>query len=278
MSTPIINQSLFNLTPVKDGLYELSIAFFDGDKQVSSKKFTFIQKKMEEGKYEKHLKDDPLLDVYSQNGMCSPKILSTLFSKKDEQGLKKAEKMRESLGFKGRTILVLDIRDPDKGYADKETIVKCERAVCEFFKDKIPLSDASKHAKKIHKHPMDFVLCEGRLKADLLKHFTPLETRYFETASGRQSLCQCAEFFMNALKGGDIIEGGTLLADKYIESISGRYSFFEPCTTSTVLYPSLYEKMYSLDGAFAKTLSAVFSVSGTFDPSSKITIMNVARK
>lgn len=298
MSTQMINKSLFILEPVEEGGYELCIKFLDKTEGlVSAKKFTFSQAKpiqgsKEEGKVSnddgKNAKKEPveneLLDVYSQNGVCSPNVLTNLFSKGDEQGVKKAAQMLKASTFQGPTILVLDLKDPETGYKEnaKETIVKCESAVCDFFKSKTPSTEAGKHAKKIHGSAPDFVLCEGNLKMDLLKcgGFAASEIDYFHTPSGAKSFCQCAEFFMNAFKMGETAQGekGALLADKYIVPVSGKFTSFKPCSKSTVLYPALYKDIYSVQGEFAKVLGTVYSVSGKYDLSSKITMMSVTKK
>jgi hypothetical protein len=291
MSTQMISKSLFILEPVKTGGYELCIKFLDkAESLVSAKKFTFsleqpIQGAKEESKasHNKEASENELLDVYSQNGVCGPSILTSLFSKGDEQGVKKAAQMLKASALKGPTVFVLDLKDPETGYKDNATgtITKCESAVCEFFKSKIPCAQAGKHAKKIHKSAPDFVLCEGHLKMDLLKcgGFSGSEIDYFHTPSGAKSFCQCTEFFMNAFKMGETAVGekGALLADKYIVPISGKFNSFKPCTKSTVLYPALYKDIYSIQGEFAKVLSTVYSVSGKYDVSSKITTMSVTR-
>jgi hypothetical protein len=294
MSTQI-SKCVFSLGPVRESYYDLSIKFLNGEDEVlSTKKFTFSQQKKEDGKlsYEKARTgkkdafEDTLLDVYSQNGVCGPKILSSLFLKRDEQGIRRATAMMNEKAFKARTILVLDLQDPKTGYKENsdETIAKCERAVCDFFKSKSLSSEASKHAKKIHKNlALDFLLLEGSLKMDLLKYggFSDSEIDYFHTSSGAKVLCQCTEFFINAFKMGEIAQGekeGVLLADKYIVPISDQFTSFMPCIKSVVYLPPQYREMYAEDGIFAKKLKEAFAVSVTYDTSSKITIMNVTRK
>ena len=173
-------------------------------------KFSLQKPRSEEGKVShddhKQVLGEELLDVYSQNGVCTADILK-IFSKKDEQDVRKAVGMLKS---KAPTILVLDLRDPETGYKEnsKGTIAKCEQGVCDFFKAK-SYDEAPKHAKKVHSaFTPDFVLCEGSLKMDLLKcgGFSASEVEYFNTPSGSKSFCQCTEFFMNAFKFGQVAQ------------------------------------------------------------------------
>ena len=59
---------------------------------------------------------------------------------------------------------------------------------------------------------------------------------------------------MNAFKLGDVAQGakGTLLAHSYIVPVADQD--FSPYTTSTVLYPPEYEKMYSGEGPLQMSL------------------------
>ena len=143
-------------------------------------------------------------------------------------------------------------------------------------------------AGKIHHlfqrvHPVDFLLREGSLKQDLLKSgvFADSEIAFFQgLAGGCETFCQTAEFFMNALKIGSVARtsAGDFPLEKYVTSVARVPASFGPFKTSTVLYPPLYQEMYSADGAFFRTLGSVFSIEGAFDPKSKITRVNVAAK
>ena len=63
----------------------------------------------------------------------------------------------------------------------------------------------------------------------------------------------------------------------YLKPISDDKSF-EPCQASTVFYPEDYKETYAPEGDFAKTLAPFFSVTGNFDPQTKITTLNMWRK
>ncbi len=160
------------------------------------------------------------------------------------------------------------------------SVAKCEEVVCDFFKQEITNSAISSRSKKIHtliqkNYPLDFVLCEGSLKMDILKYggFLDKEIEYFQkTKIGAKSFCQCAEFFMNAFKLGQEVRAheGTFLGEKYFIPISKKYAVLKPQKKSTVFYPSSYKELYSLEGDFAKVMSSIFSVSGQFDKDSQV--------
>jgi hypothetical protein len=270
-----VDHASFLLEPKKNGSYALQVNFMSAGKlATSSKEFTFTP-------YQGELSGE-LVDYYSQNGVCSPDILNHLFSKGDEQGIKKAASKLKPLAGKVPTILVLDLKDPQSGYKPnlEGTVAKCEEVVCAFFKK--PQPGVSKHARKAQALVApDFVLCEGSLKIDLLAKggFSPAEVDYFNSPNGVTSFCQCAEFFMNAFKFGQEAHGpnGDFLAGKYIVPISGKAEF-KPYAKSVVFYPALYKEVYSPQGAFAQVLSTAFQIEGMFDAPSKITTLTMQVK
>ena len=262
-----ITQSSFLLAPKNSDAYELQLSFLDQQGgPISQKSFIFSQQcPPQEGE---------IVDVYSQNGSCSEPLLKQLFNKSDVAGVNKATRKLKALG---PVVLVLDLKDENKGYLDEGAIAKSEAVVCDFFQQKAA-DGAPKHAKKIHKlfqKTLDFVICEGSLKTDLLKQFAEPEVEYFQnTQQGAIHFCQCAEFFMNGFKLGQEVRG--IASEKYITPISGHS--FEPHQKSTVLYPALYKDIYSVHGKFAQVLKPVFSVNGRFDEESQITEMSVEMK
>lgn len=254
-----VSHCSFSLKSLHEQAYQLKVQFPDE----SDKIFTFIQQfPLEKGE---------IVDIYSQNGSCNSSILNGLFQKRDIQGIQKAvAKLQKTLG---PTVMVLDLHDPNTGYVDcEETIPLCEETVCSFLKEN--KATTSKSAKKIHalfQETLDFVICEGSLKMDLLKGFSPQQVDYFLGDS--TSFCQCAEFFMNSFKFGQEVDG--ILAEKYIKSVSSKFSVFKPYEKSTVFYPSNYKPIYGIDKPFAKTLKPVFSVTGDCDEVSNITTISL---
>jgi hypothetical protein len=281
----VISKSSFSLIPLNESAYELNVQFLnENGSSISEKKFTFLQQHpVEKGK---------VLDVFTKNGSCGPAFLKHLFQKSDEQFAKKVSAKLNACTVSGPLTGVLDIKEPHTGYipcsACEQNVAESEEVVCNFFSKKEIDSSLSSHAKKIHSifHsslPVDFVICEGTLKTDLLKNggFTDKEIEYFQnTSSGAISLCQCAEFFMNGLKLGQEAQNtsGYFQAEKFIKPISGKFACFLPYQSSTVFYPALYKDIYSPEGEFTQVLHPVFSVTSTFDEDTKITTLNVEKK
>lgn len=278
-----IVSSTFNIKPLNESAYELTIRSSDEATNQYDTTFIFVQSPS--------VQPGTIVDVFTKNGKCSSAPIETIFSNRDVQEIKKAAKKTGAPTPSGAVVAVLDLQDPCAGYlpSDKcvETIANCEQVVCDFFKnDKgTALSGSAKKVRSLLKTtlPLDFVICEGSLKKHLLQYggFSAKEIEYFHTRSGALSFCQCAEFFMNGFKLGQRAynAGHTteFLADEYIEPISAN-AVFQPFSKSTVFYPALYKEVYSPAGPFAQTLKTIFAVSGDFDSSTKITTLNMERK
>jgi hypothetical protein len=277
-----IHNTAFSIKGLNEKAYELSIEFLDENKQLlSDKKFTFKQ--------ESSVEEGTIWDVFTKNGTCSAGLP---FTGADVQDTKKAAKMLSDLLPSDPLVCVLDLKDPHTSYIPcsscTQTIATCEEIVCDFFQQKTVDSSLSKHAKNMHalfqkSVPVDFVICEGSLKVDLLQQggFTDKEVEYFQaTSSGKISFCKSAEFFMNGFKLGETAysETASFPVDKFIKPLSKKFSSFQPHKTSTVFYPALYKDIYSPSGEFATVLEPVFSTSGNFDPSTKITTLSVEKK
>ncbi len=280
-----IHHFSFSLNPLTDQSYDLNIQFLnDQDTIVSKITFTFLQ--AGKGK-------DTLWDVFTKNGHCKSSLLEHLFDKKDEKAAIQASVALKAAPPSGPVVFVLDLQEPHTHYSPchncTETIAKCEEIVCRYFQSqcKSAADSTLKRAKKMHalfhsSLPVDFILCEGSLKMDILKDggFTEREKAFFQSKTGAIAFCQLTEFFMNAFKFGQITMGSTIRfsAERYLHPISNRFAAFQACQISTVLYPSLYKTIYSPSSEFAKALSAVFSVTGEYNNSTGITTLNIARK
>ena len=179
--TSAIFSSTFAIGAVKEDIYELSIQFFDninksGD-PVSTKTFTFCPlKSKKESKIA--LEENPeriqkeLLDVHTQNGYCrSKQLVKKMVGKSDRENLEHAQKLKKEWGLKARTLMVLDLQDERQGYREstRSTIAKCEKFVCDFLKSKKSKKSDSAGAKALLSLALDYVLCEGSLKVDILQ-------------------------------------------------------------------------------------------------------------
>jgi len=256
---------MFNITPLHENAYELNVHFSNN----SVKTFTFSQ--------HASVKEGNLSDVFTKNGLCSTPLQ---FQKRD---LQEAKNVVSHLQSKDPIIAVFDLKEPHTHYIPcsscENTIAKSEELVCNFFQGKRVNSLVSNHAEKIRTQlSLDYILCEGSLKEDLLKNggFSDQEIEHLNSNS--MQFCQLAEFFMNGFKLGQSCKNHDteFLAEKYIKPISN--TIFESYKKSTVFYPSLYKNMYSVEGNFAKTLSSVFSVSGEFSEKTQITTLIVEKK
>ncbi|MBX3718925.1 MAG: hypothetical protein KF898_04700 [Parachlamydiales bacterium] len=266
MSVQSISKSTFSLTPLHESAYALNIAFSGKDGSLlSTKAFTFIQ--------DPSAKEGEIFDIFSQNGVCN----KPLFTMNDVKGLKLAAAKLQLEKPQHPTVLVLDLKDSQKEYLDGAEIAQHEAVVCDFFQTGKTDPCLSRHAQKITPlfqgaYPLDFVLCEGSLKKDLVHQFSDAQAQFFLSGSeGPISFCQCAEYFMNGFKFGHAVTG--ISADHYIKPITNKV--FHPFEKSTVWYPALYKEIYSPEGEFANTLKPIFSIFGLFDAKTKITQMSV---
>lgn len=155
---------------------------------------------------------------------------------------------------------------------------KAEQCALKFFQSEevYPHAKSPNRIKKLfseHDRSIDFILFEGSLKADLLRSglFSAEEISVLQEDSlGRQSFCQCAEFFMNAFKLGHTTPGFPF--HKYLVPIDPEKPF-EPLSTSVVFYPKSYEELYSLESPIAHCFRKCFGVVG--DKVSDITCWHV---
>lgn len=107
MSVKEIYNCSFSLAPLNESAYNLNLAFTDDQASVvSAKSFTFCQNE--------HPKEGQILDVYSQNGVCSDAILANLFENRDERDIKKVLKQKLP---SGPVVFVLDLQDPHTQYS-----------------------------------------------------------------------------------------------------------------------------------------------------------------
>lgn len=275
-----ISQCSFTLTSHHARAYQLEMDFTDmAGSSLSKKHVNFTQDRAPvQGR---------LWDVASINSRCG---VPSHFEKRDFESIKAALSQYAEMGGADPIIVTLDIKDShdlyDSAACPGESISSEEDAVCDFFRaTELDLPNSSTR-KKIHSlfqsvHPVDFVLREGSLKKDLLQTglFSDAEADFFQKRGGK-AFCQVAEFFMNGLKLGSVARStaGDFPLYAYVTSLLSVPTSFGPYNESTVLYPPLYQETYSLEGPFFRSLASVYSVSGSLDPKSKITTVNVAAK
>ncbi len=264
-----VSRVLFSLSPLNGDAYQLDASFIGSENSVVSRRRTVFQQKTvpEVGQ---------VFDIWSHNGVaCSP----IAFSSRDIKELRHAVQRKEEIN--GLSVVALDLQDEQQLYRDKEQIQRAEGVVCDFYRGK-QSSDSLDRVQKVQDIlvrvlPVDSVLCEGRLKCDLLGTFSEQEIEFFlKKGTGSLSFCQYAEFFMNAFKMGQEPTGMPIFALNYFESIRRP---FHPQLTSTVWYPASYKDLYSFEGSFMKEMRNVFSLTELCtDPESKITAITMRKK
>lgn len=284
MSINSISSASFNIEAYHDNAYALSIQFSNNEnKKISEKSFIFTQTLPPQ--------ESKIWDVYTKNSTCHP--LKKIFRKPDVDQANLVFKHMTSLSLlpissNEPLIATFDFQDSKSKYLDAlGSIAHSEVEICDFIKNKI--AKGSEYAKNIHSLfknsiPLDFLMCEGSLKKDLLTKggFAPEQIVYLNSSKGNGSkdFCQMAEFFMNGFKFGQSIQDNAAQFNgkDYIQPISNRFEAFKPGHVSTTFYPPEYKDMYALDGPFAEKLSSVFVKSGGFSESTQITTLKLQRK
>ncbi len=273
MSMQAISSSAFSLTPLHQETYQLDVHFLGEDKDILAKKSSvFVQQSPVEA--------GVTWDIFSQNGVCSDGFFTSkdraLFHHQDENGIKAAVKKLDGKKLTDPSVVVLDLKDPNRTYLDGEAIGIGEETVCQFLSNDGVGEGVLPRAKKVHQVlkgslPLDYVLCEGSLKFALLTNFSENEADFFLNRNP-VAFCQYAEFYMNAFKLGQCTK--TLSPEALFKPISHSKPF-KPQKTSTVLYPAAYQDIYSVDGPFFQTMKPVFSIKGTVD--GRITSVSVEK-
>ncbi|MBS3905284.1 MAG: hypothetical protein KGZ39_08165 [Simkania sp.] len=282
MSMQSIHSILFSITKLNEKAYQLDTVFLDATaSSVSKKTAVFIQ--------QKPLGPDQTLDVYSQNGKCCDPP-SNLFKNKhlqlltsqDEIGIKSAAQKMQTVESLGLSVLVLDMKDENASYLDRESIIEAEETICDFYKQPSVDPGYLTRAKKVHALfqttlPLDFVLCEGALKCNILKNFSEPEAEFLlHTKKGAIAFCQYAEFYMNSFKFGQ--ETRDSFAEDYFRPVSSRFDAFQPQSKNTTWYPAAYKEIYSPRGEFFQVLKPIFSISGELDEARAITSISMEMK
>ncbi len=181
MSNPITSCS-FSCQRLNPQVYEYTTNFHDKDNAIVSKRIVeFIAKCGPTG-------TGNLVDVYSQNGRCfsNPKEILTdkehhLFGHRDVDALKRAGK-KLRLTSEDRTVLVLDLKDPQGEYLDVDNIQTSEKIVHECLRS--PEKPSNKRVRQAHEvfHttlPTDYIFNEGSLKTHLIKQLPSDNERKF---------------------------------------------------------------------------------------------------
>lgn len=241
----------FSTQPLNERAYELKLHFKSQDSSFV-RTFTFLETSPTKGRVQ---------DIFTKNGVCQSFNPASPFSKRE---IKEAKAALPLVDLSLQTVAVFDLNDSEKRYLNGDVIQSAEQSVISLFTN----------AKIKALIPAQFILCEGSLKADILKSLSEREVEYLNSREAAQSFCECAEYFMNGMKlGGSPKE---LDIQKYFKAL-GKESF-NPVKTSTTFYPEQYKEIYAPTSQFANTLIPVFSLTGNYSMTSKITTLHVERK
>jgi hypothetical protein len=260
-----------HILPLHERGYQLKICFRSETATISEKIFTFSE--------EKKPTDTIIWDVFTKNGTTKDKgVVSHLFRKQETDEIASLAGLLMPLDPIGPMVLVLDLQHPQTYYGQTElqAITEAEKKVQDAFQTKEKRISALFQQKLPLGLPIDFLILEGRLKADLLTHFDDKEGDFLQkNPIGRVHFCQFAEVFMNGFKFGHQAKIGTTLfsMDPYVKPVSKQFASLQPASISTVLYPPLYQEIYSPTGAFATTMKSAFSITGAKDLKTNITML-----
>ena len=241
----------FTTNSLHDSAYTLSLTFKSAG-NAFVRTFIFLETPPVDGRVQ---------DIFTKNGVCQTFSPIQPFTKRE---LKEAKSTLPLCDPLCQTVAVFDFSDSEKRYLEGTNIYKAELSVVSLFQE----------AKIKALIPAQFILCEGSLKHDLLKGLSDPEIEFLNSKEGAKTFCECAEYFMNGMKLG----GAPREFDfhKYFRGLGN--SPYKPVKVSTVFYPEQYKTIYSPSSPFAETLIPVFSVTGNYSDSTKITTLHVERK
>ncbi|GGI82423.1 hypothetical protein [Legionella impletisoli] len=214
------------------------------------------------------LSDKPVIDVYSYNGITGKTLFhSQNFSNGVSKECQKTTEAAKQYSNKdGQVLFVLDIKDEPqetnaRSYKDKGGIIATEQAFVTYLQEeKVPDGSEFKHARTFKKHLMkaspDYLMLEGRLKAEIIQHFTSEQQTFMQTkGEGVSVFCQLTEFLLNAFKRGETAN----FKSRHQTSLNitrtsySRHDFFiklnpeapdyQPTNDSTTIYPPFYTKI-----------------------------------
>ncbi|MFA6915778.1 MAG: hypothetical protein WC222_05230 [Parachlamydiales bacterium] len=256
--------------------YEVHIHFKLQNQSSSEQVFVF--------KEEQKPSSGAVVDVFTKNAVCHKSLVKKIFTRKEVQEATDVVKQFQASQVEGTKVAVFDLQNPITRYLPAGEIADCENVVQTFFTQKYLLAG---HPKKVHELfqrelKVDYLLCEGSLKTDILMQggLEDHQITYLNSSEGALGFCGFTEYFMHGLKLGHTIttpSKNTLEGSKYFKAI-GTEEAYKPRQSSTVFYPFQYRDMYSVTGKYAKSLADSFTVSGRYYESTKISILNTALK
>lgn len=270
MSAEAISKVSYGLESLNEVAYNLVVNFHAKDGSLHSRKVIQFQQQCPQ-------QVGTVTDVITKNSLCQ--IFS--FEKREVQEAKKVMSMVQA-DAPGPFVAVFDFKDPTYGYGNHShpSILQNEDAAVNFFANPLP-AGSKKSLKDIHglfhsAHPIDFILCEGSLKTDILTKFEDKQIEFLNSKDFTEGFCICAEYFMHGFKQGQAPNDMQPL--KYFKAVSKQTQTYAAQTDSKVFYPPLYKDTYGPYSDFVKSLMPIFNVVSKANLCNGIVTLSVRKK
>ncbi len=228
----------------------------------------------------KPVKKSTVLDVITKNATCpsDPKKIRSIFKKEDLQEATNAVKHVAEEHLTGSIVAVFDFKDEKKGYLPNEKVAASEVAMQSFLTSPWGPKGLAKEMHTLFNKTLgvDFMLCEGSLKMDILPSFTEEQISHLNT-TGAQFFCGVTEYFMTAIKMGYEVKTPQTVLDNnhYFKPLKADLKNYVKSEKSVVLYPSSYKQMYSIESPYAKNMSQIFKVEGSCNEATEMTALTL---
>lgn len=279
------------------GKNQLTICFFDSRKmEISKIVFEFLPVKSISGSnlisfFNEILRKGTykIADVYPLNGTAKRGTFSItdfvrpIHRKEIQQHV---EKLKDAHDYV--RLMVIDFKDSSIAYVNRDEILKTEEAFAKFLREAAPTGKNADTQAKIHKlireNGIDFIINEGKLKADLLIHtFTdPAQKAFIQNKDNSQLFCQLCEVMMNGFKKGEeiVVNGIHYHPNDYITVLNAPsfiYNGQNPPDNQLLqtYYPGNYKDTYSKDGLYYSLINKISKVGYHYDNIEKITTITI---
>lgn len=229
-------------------------------------------------------------DVQPLNGSCKKnegRFLKDLIRKEHVEDLQTC--LQSLSGSEGVRVFVLDLKDTENSYRNRDQIARNEVNVSTFLMAVEPkeVSPRKTFHQLIHTNQVDFFLREGLLKTDILAQLSPEFSGYFtEDPEGGQKLCQLCEIIMNLFKQGYQVSGlGSEFHPQHYFLQTRRWEVLSELECSAVdhthnvaletVYPRHYENLYSERELYFQAISQVWDATHSCDSNTHVTRISI---
>lgn len=178
-------------------------------------------------------------------------------------------------------LFVLDLKNSEGTYMDFEKIARFEKYIAELI-----ASNQHQVSNLLLKNGIQFMLCEGSLKAVIIKNLCSSAVRYFheKKGAGPRLLCILCEIIMNHFKRGNIVEihhEGRIIAQLHPHNFFMRLTknhdlsayplsiimeYFKKISLQTY-YSAYYRELYGKESVYLQLVSGSHHIEHTLDQS-----------